>query len=242
MAGPQPSPTVWARPRRERPALTVERIVDEAVSLMDAEGIDALTMRALGARLGAGATSMYRHVANREELLELAVDRAYAEIRVPRCEQPEHWREAVSGYARSMRSMVARHGWIAAALPGVGLYYLGPNVLRLSESLNQVFEVAGFPAAEIDMAITAVLGYAVGMCVAESAWLTKVGRSGKSEQECLAELQPVIERALADHPRIAQLRAARGEVDIRAVRDAKFNYGLDRMLDGLRSRPIGGAA
>ncbi|MEC3916832.1 TetR/AcrR family transcriptional regulator [Nocardia sp. CDC160] len=239
MSGVQPSPTVWARPRRERPALTVDRIVDEAVSLMDAEGLDALTMRTLGARLGAGATSMYRHVANREELLELAVDRVYAEIEVPHCGRPETWRMALNASAHNMRSMVARHGWIAAALPAVGLYYLGPNVLRLNESLYCVLDIAGYPAAEIDTAVSTLLGYVIGMSVAECAWLTKIARGDKSEQELLAELRPVVERAVAGYPKLSKTLALRGESDIRAVRYVKFQYGLDRVLDGLQAR-LGG--
>ncbi|MVU81770.1 TetR family transcriptional regulator [Nocardia sp. ET3-3] len=249
MTETSPAPTVWARrPRRERPGLSVERIVAEAVSLMDAEGIEALTMRALGARLGAGATSMYRHVANRDELLELAVDLVYAEIEVPQCDNPEGWRAALTGYAQSMRSMVVRHGWIAAALPGVGLYYLGPNMLRLNNSLVEVFLAAGFPMAEINIGISTVLGYVVGMSAAEASWLTKVARCGKSEQELVDELWPVFERAISAHPRVAESIAARSEsiearaeTDLCAVRDAKFRYGLDRLLDGLQTRLTGPA-
>ncbi|MGW4249429.1 TetR/AcrR family transcriptional regulator [Nocardia sp. NPDC004722] len=233
-----PSPTVWMRQRRERSTLTVERIVAESISLMDAEGIDALTMRALGARLQAGATSMYRHVASREELLELAVDQVYAEVQVPHCDCPESWRGSVGTYAQSMRSMVARHGWVAAALPSVGLHYLGPNMLRLRESLFEAFGAAGFPGDEIDTAIACLLSYVVGVSIAEAAWLAKVARSGKTEQEWLTEFRPLLQPALADYPRLATLPVVRGETDVRAARDAKFRYGLDRMLDGLESRLI----
>ncbi|WP_435835385.1 TetR/AcrR family transcriptional regulator [Streptomyces avermitilis] len=74
--------SVWTRPRggRERPVLSREQIVAEALRLLDSEGIDALSMRKLGNRLSAGATSLYRHVANKDELIELAVDEIYGEI------------------------------------------------------------------------------------------------------------------------------------------------------------------
>lgn len=232
-----PVSTVWSRPpRRERPGLTVERIVDEAISLMDADGVEALTMRALGVRLGAGATSMYRHVANREELIELAVDRVYGEIRVPDCDGPAQWRDAVADCAQSVRTMVLRHRWIAAALPGVGFYHLGPNVLRLNEKLILVFRAAGFPAHELDVAIAAVLGYVVGIGVAEAAWLAKVAQSGQSEQRWVEQLRPTLRSVLEPHPAIAEAIAARGETEVGAARDAKFRYGLDRVLDGLSLR------
>lgn len=56
----QPIQSVWTRPRgkREQPALSRDQIVAQAVQLLDAEGIDALSMRKLGTRLGAGATSL----------------------------------------------------------------------------------------------------------------------------------------------------------------------------------------
>ncbi|WP_460717305.1 TetR/AcrR family transcriptional regulator [Nocardia heshunensis] len=238
MSEVQSNATVWVRQRRERSTLTVERIVAEAISLMDAEGIDALTMRALGARLQAGATSMYRHVASREELLELAVDEVYAEVEVPHCDCPQDWRASVSACAQSIRSMAARHGWLPAALPCVGLHYLGPNMLRLKESLFGVFGAAGFPGDEIDTAIACVLSYVMGVGIAEAAWLAKVARSGKTEQEWLTEFRPMLEPMLATYPRLAKSPVVRGETEVRAARDAKFRYGLDRMLDGLESRLI----
>ncbi|WP_040812400.1 TetR/AcrR family transcriptional regulator [Nocardia concava] len=229
--------TVWARPpRRERPGLTVERIVAEAISLMDDEGLEALTMRALGVRLRAGATSVYRHVANREELLELAVDHVFGEIDVPACDAPGHFRATVIECAESVRTMVLRHRWIAGVMPGVGLHYLGPNVLRLNESLMRVFDAVDYPADEVDTAIATVLGYVVGMSFAEAAWLAKVEQGGKSEQECVEQLLPVLERAVASHPRVAAAIVARGETDVRAGREAKFRYGLERVLDGLTLR------
>lgn len=80
-----PIPSVWARPRarRAQPALSRERIVAEAVRLLDEEGMEALSMRGLAVRLGTAATSLYRHVANKDELIELVVDELYGELEVP---------------------------------------------------------------------------------------------------------------------------------------------------------------
>ncbi|MEV8208566.1 helix-turn-helix domain-containing protein, partial [Streptomyces sp. NPDC079189] len=80
-----PIPSVWARqqPAPDQPALSRAAIVREAIVMLDAEGIEALSMRKLGARLNAGATSLYRHVATKDELMELAVDEVAAEITVP---------------------------------------------------------------------------------------------------------------------------------------------------------------
>jgi len=69
----RPIPSVWTRDR-EQPALSRAAIVREAIAMLDAEGTEALSMRKLGARLNAGATSLYRHVASKDELMELALD------------------------------------------------------------------------------------------------------------------------------------------------------------------------
>ncbi|MBO0515534.1 TetR/AcrR family transcriptional regulator, partial [Streptomyces beijiangensis] len=79
-------PSVWTRPQRrvrEQPALSRDQIVTEALALLDDAGIEALSMRKLGTRLNAGATSLYTHVANKDELIELVVDLVYGEIEVP---------------------------------------------------------------------------------------------------------------------------------------------------------------
>ncbi|WP_410659646.1 TetR/AcrR family transcriptional regulator [Amycolatopsis sp. lyj-112] len=235
----QPIQSVWTRPRRTRdqPALSQGQIVAEAVRLLDVEGVDALSMRRLGTALNAGATSLYRHVANRDELIELVVDEVYGEITVSDNEDPAKWREAAVAAAQSVRAMILRHPWVASLLGAVGLSYLGPNVMRLNERLLALFDNAGFLGDESDQAISAVLAYVIGVGTSEAAWLTTLAKSGRSEQEWAEHLRPAVEQASQDYPhqrdRIAQYDA---QIDPRKLRDEKFLYGLDRMLDGLESR------
>ncbi|CCH34613.1 TetR/AcrR family transcriptional regulator [Actinosynnema sp. NPDC047251] len=229
-------PSVWTRQRRSRdqPALNRAQIVAEAVALLDAEGIDALTMRRLGTRLDAGATSLYRHVANRDELIELVVDEVYGEIRVPAV--GDDWRAAVSGCAASVREMILRHPWIASLLGQVGLSYLGPNVMRLNEGMMVLLADAGFPADEAGPVISTVLAYVIGIGVNEAAWLTTLARSGQTEQDWQRRLGPALTRAVEDYPSLrAQQEQLVGQ-DPTALRDRNFAYGLDRVLDGLEPR------
>ncbi|MFI6305046.1 TetR/AcrR family transcriptional regulator [Amycolatopsis thailandensis] len=229
--------SVWTRPRRKRdqPALSQSQIVAEAVRILDAEGVDALSMRRLGTALNAGATSLYRHVANRDELIELVVDEVYGEITVPDGDDPERWREAVVVGAQSVRAMILRHPWVASLLGSVGLSYLGPNVMRLNERLLAVFVTAGFPGDEVEQAISAVISYVVGMGTTEAAWLTTVAKSGRSEREWAEQLRPAVEAAAQEHP-YQRERIAKGDADPERLRDEKFRYGLERMLDGLETR------
>ncbi|MFK0250146.1 TetR/AcrR family transcriptional regulator C-terminal domain-containing protein [Amycolatopsis azurea] len=229
--------SVWTRPRRKRdqPALSQAQIVAEAVRILDVEGVDALSMRRLGTALNAGATSLYRHVANRDELIELVVDEVYGEITVPDGDDPEGWREAAVVGAQSVRAMILRHPWVASLLGSVGLSYLGPNVMRLNERLLAVFVTAGFPGDEVEQAISAVISYVVGMGTTEAAWLTTVAKSGESEREWAERLRPAVEEAAREHPHQRE-RIAKADADPERLRDEKFRYGLERMLDGLETR------
>ncbi|WP_330233709.1 TetR/AcrR family transcriptional regulator [Nocardia sp. NBC_00508] len=230
----QPVGSVWTRPRRgrEQPALTREQIVAEAVALLDAEGMEALSMRQLGARLNAGATSLYRHVANRDELIELVVDEVYGEISVPEIDDPAQWRRATRECALSLRAMILRHPWMASTLGQVGLSYLGPNVMRLNDRMVGLFEAGGFPVDEASDGIGTVISYVVGMGISEAAYLSLLVRSGKTEKEWIAELRPAAEEAAREFPRVQE----DWDQDPEQLRERKFRYGLDRVLDGLEAR------
>jgi AcrR family transcriptional regulator len=237
-ADQHPIPSVWARPRakREQPALSRDRIVAEAVALLDAEGIDALSMRSLGTRLGAGATSLYRHVANKDELIELVVDEVYGEMRVPGAGDAAGWRAAVAAGAHSLRSMILRHPWLVSVLGQVGLADLGPNLTRQCERLLALFQAAGFDPGEADQAMNTIIAYVIGMTLSEAAYLALLARSGQSEQDLLESLRPAAEQAVREHPLLREGYAARQGQDPRHLREENFAYGVERVLDGLAAR------
>ncbi|TVT54651.1 TetR family transcriptional regulator [Amycolatopsis rhizosphaerae] len=237
-ADEQPIPSVWAREprrRREQPVLGRSQIVAEAVRLLDEEGIDALSMRKLGTRLGAAATSLYRHVANKDELLELVVDEVVGELRVP--PPGPNWRAAVHECARDIRAVLLRHPWIVTLLGGAGTAYLGPNMMLFSEDMLALFEGAGLGLPEANRAMTIAFAYVIGMTSTEAAWLTMLTRTGRDEAEWMRRMWPVARRAAEPYPRLRTLYAEQGgeqgDQDPRRHRDEEFEYGLDRVLDGL---------
>ncbi|MER0443799.1 TetR/AcrR family transcriptional regulator [Streptomyces sp. Edi4] len=231
-------PSVWTRPRgrREQPALSRKHIVAEAVRLLDAEGIEALSMRKLGTRLDAGATSLYRHVASKDELIELVVDEVYGELDEPDGEFGPHWRDATTRRAHGVRAMILQHPWIASVLGEVGVAYLGPNLMRLTDRMIATFQTAGFPLAESDHAVRALFAYVTGTAISEAAWLTMLARSGQTEQEWTERLWPAAEEAAQAYPRLREGYAEQRGKDPKAIRDQNFAYGLDRFLDGLEVR------
>ncbi|WP_327088967.1 TetR/AcrR family transcriptional regulator [Nonomuraea sp. NBC_01738] len=237
-ADKKPIPSVWARPRKEpqQPALSRELIVAEAIKLLDADGIEALSMRKLGTKMGAAATSLYRHVANKDELIELVVDEVYGELRVTAADDPADWRQALAATARDLRDLALSHPWVSAVLGQVGLSYLGPNMLRVSGAMLATLVEAGFPADEADPAMSTVFSYVIGMTVSETAYLSMIARSGQTEQEWAEQLWPAAEQAVKGHPQLVADYAAKQGVDPVQARQEAFDYGLDRVLDGLATR------
>ncbi|MFF3008454.1 TetR/AcrR family transcriptional regulator [Kitasatospora sp. NPDC057940] len=231
-----PIPSVWARRQREpdQPALSRAAIVREAITMLDAEGIEALSMRKLATRLNAGATSLYRHVATKDELMELAVDEVFGEITLPPADSPD-WRAAATEAAGAFRATALRHPWLSAVLGQAGLAYLGPNLMSYGERLTAFFTSAGFP--EPVRAIDTVISYVVGMSTTEAAWLTTVARAGESEAAFIARLMPAAQEATAGFAHLADAYSTvSADPDPAATRDAKFAYGLDVVLDGLALR------
>lgn len=232
-----PINSVWTRAHRpQREQLTREQIVTTAIEMLDAEGVAALSMRKLGSRMGAAATSLYRHVANRDELIQLAVDEAYGEIKLPDTATGTQWRPEVTHLATELRDMVLRHPWIAPELGQVGLIHIGPNATRMASGVLAQFEAAGFPADETDQAMGTLMAYVIGNATTEAAYLSLIARSGKTEREWVAGLRPAFDEASQDHPRLRAGSSARQDLSPRRIRDDSFAYGLDRVLDGLVAR------
>lgn len=230
-------PSVWARPpRKERSTLTREQIVAEALRLLDSEGIEALSMRKLAAALGVGATSLYWHVANRDELIELVINEVYAEVDLPDAGEVPDWQAAVRRFAHSVRSGILRHPWIVSVLDHIAAGYPGPNLMRVSEHMIQLLAAAGFPLPETERALTTVSTYVTGIAMAEASWSRWLARTGQTEQEWAEESVRVMQEVTEDSEWLQAALAAYEGKDPQQAMDDDFDYGLDRILDGLQVR------
>ena len=230
-------PSVWARPPRQgRTTLTRDRIVTEALRLLDTEGIEALSMRKLAAALEAGATSLYWHVANRDELIELVIDAVYGEIEVPEPGEAQHWREAAGQVARDMRATLVRHRWLASVLDQLVVAYTGPNLSRIAEQMLALYESAGFELSEAERAMSTMSAYVLGIGLSEAAWHGWMDRHGQTAQEWVQDQHQQFQQATEGSPRLREVAAGYEGKDPQAVMDADFEYGLERVLDGLQAR------
>lgn len=236
-------PSVWVRPPRRatvaerKEQLSRERIVAEAVKLLDAEGLEALSMRTLGTRLGAGATSLYRHVASKDELIELVVDEVYAEVEIPEVTDPAGWRLAAHAAAHSLRQMGLRHVWSMAVLGQVGMTYLGPNVMRTTERGLRIYQAAGFSGQEANRVFSSVTAYVIGETAAEASWLSALARNGLDERDWMKILGPAHEQVVADgYAALTEVFQIPPDTNPREAREENFVYGLDLILDGVQTR------
>ncbi|SDT76681.1 TetR/AcrR family transcriptional regulator [Actinoplanes derwentensis] len=227
--------SVWTRPARTRtgqPTLSREQIVRSAIELLDTEGPAGLSMRRLGARLGSGATSLYWHVATKDDLLELAVDEVMGEIYVPEAGDAP-WRVGVSVMANGTRAMLLRHPWVIGLLGTRPT--IGPNVLRMSDRIVALFSAAGFRGPDLSHAYSLVNAHVIGAATTEAAVAAAVRRSGQPAAELRESLQPYMEKVAREHDAYERWRQEDGvaEMNPEAAFAQSFAFGLDRILDGL---------
>ena len=222
----------WSKSRvlRQR-TLSADRIVDATLALIDRDGLEGLSMRRLAADLQAGATSIYWHVPNKDALLDLVVDRLMEEIAAEmHHEGGTTWRHQLQVYARALRTVLERHS-AAAALLGAR-QSVGPNGLRVMERVLGILDAAGFSGRQMALAYGAVTGYAVGQAVMQarrSPTEREEGTSGGAHLRGLGTL-------LKDAPRGRYPNVFASATDIAGLTDAEqFEYGLQRMLDGLET-------
>ncbi|WP_157253388.1 TetR/AcrR family transcriptional regulator C-terminal domain-containing protein [Nonomuraea typhae] len=226
--------SVWTREGRSAkstPGLSREQIVRAALELLDAEGTDGLSMRKLGAKLGAGATSIYWYVANKDELLELAYDEIWGEMVIADAEEVS-WRYSAASFGKSMRQTILRHPWASQLIGRIPA--IGPNALRATDRLRHAVTVAGFEGLEIDYAISTLTAYIFGMTIPETAfneYLTKE----EPDQEAM---RAAVVKAVADYPEMAKRITTVYDADPVEIREMSFDFGLYTVLDGLEARLV----
>ena len=227
--------SVWTRPARPRtgqPTLSREQIVRAAIELLDTEGIAGLSMRRLGARLGSGATSLYWHVATKDDLLELVVDEVMGEIYVPEPGDTP-WRVGVSVMAGGMRTMLLRHPWVIGLL-GIRPT-IGPNVMRMGNRTVALLSAAGFHGPELSHVSSLITAHVIGSATTEAALGAAVRRSGQPAAELQKEMEPYLEKIIEEHADYARWRRESGvaEMDLERVFMQSYMFGMERILDGL---------
>ena len=113
---PPPWRTTAKKQPRARVAISQDLIVETAIRVLDAEGLDAVSMRRVAQELETGAASLYAHVANKKELLDLVFDRIVGEIELPAPGPAETWREQIRELGVTMHATLSAHADVARVM------------------------------------------------------------------------------------------------------------------------------
>jgi AcrR family transcriptional regulator len=223
-------------PRGPRPTLTHDQIAAAAVEIADADGLGAVTMRRLAARLDVATMSLYRYVRNKEDVWALMVDAVAREITLP-APGSAGWRETFRRIATEMRAGQLRHPWLGR-LQSTTTYIIAPSVLSVVEA-----GLASLDAMDIDLdvdemmaAFAAMTAYVQGKATAEVAQREAYRRYGwSSDDDMRAAAGPQLVRLLArgGYPTLAHYMMDGSNRD-----DAEwgFTFGLECVLDGIAAR------
>lgn len=207
----------------ERRPLSRERVLQAAVRLADEVGIESLSMRKLGQELGVEAMSLYRHVANKDEILDGIVDIVAGEIELPALQGD--WKAEMRRRANSAHHVLMSHPWVTMLI--VSRVNTGPAMLRYVDATIGCLREAGFTYALADHAWNAIDSHIYGFT------LQKLNFPFAPEE--YAE----VAKAYIDQIPVEQYPYLNGMS--REVIDGKhdglqdFAFGLDLLLDGLES-------
>jgi AcrR family transcriptional regulator len=226
---------IWDRPERAArgpaPSLSREEIATAAVALADRRGIEAVSMRSLAVELGVGATSLYRYVARKDELIELMVDAVMGNDL--QFEVHGDWRDDLRSFAHGLRAMTLRHPWMA--VPSAGLRNFGPNTAGRYEQVLSTIDGLGLDIDEMLVMVETLDAFVRGRALEELSEQEAVRRSGLDQEQWMQTQIPYIESLIASgrYPLLTRV-----VFDARAPHDPHrlergFALGLERVLDGL---------
>ncbi|HEV8088162.1 MAG TPA: TetR/AcrR family transcriptional regulator C-terminal domain-containing protein [Actinomycetota bacterium] len=214
--------TTAAEPRTP---LNRDRVLAAAVELADREGVDGLSMRRLSAELGVVPMAIYKHVANKDELLDGMIDLVVAEIDPPRTDTD--WKTAVRERILSARRMLLRHPWASRVMESRTRPTM--TVMAYMDSMIAMFIAGGFSIDLIHHVMHAMGSRLMGF--------TQELFNDQSDPD--NPIQPAMLEAMgATYPSIYQLWQAVSHDDASIVGPGcddqfEFEFALDLMLDGI---------
>jgi AcrR family transcriptional regulator len=211
-------------PTATRVPLTKTRVLEAAVALADRDGIDALSMRKLGQELGVEGMALYRHVRDKEAILDGIVDVVMGEVAGP--EPSPDWKAGLRALALASRAVMLRHPWAPAVI--VSRPDVGPATLRHIDRVLGLLDAAGF---SLDMAHHALHVFG-----------SRVFGFTQDPFNDTTDVRPDPERAAAIAQGLAAVYPNVGKLAMAASHDGglggcdddfEFAFGLDLILDGL---------
>jgi AcrR family transcriptional regulator len=218
---------LWAPPApKPTRGLSVDKVVAAAVELADAEGLDAVSMARVAKALGFTTMSLYRHVRSKEELLVLMMNRVMA---MPPAQPYDGWRAGLAAWAWDLLRMVRVHPWVLYVR--ISPPPATPSSVDLME--RGLAPLADAPLAEEEKAqlILMINGYVFWQARLEAELAP--GSGDPSTDPLMAYI--TVMHTLVDErwPAVKRVVDAGVFDDEEDTRDADFEFGLERILDGV---------
>jgi AcrR family transcriptional regulator len=231
-AGGTGSRSLWFDPPDDgesgRRLLTRERVVAEALAVISAEGAQALSMRAIAARLGVVPGALYRHVRSKEQLYDLVLDAVLAEVDC-QADPGASWAVQVAALAGRLRAALENRPGVAALLKA--REPISPASLAVAEAFLAPLSAAGLPARRAALAFRLVYDYTVGFALGDPTSPAEQRlRDTATRQELHAFLRSL---PASRFPTLAAYGTHAWDND----RDQRFNSGLDTLFRGLQADP-----
>jgi AcrR family transcriptional regulator len=211
--------------------LTREELVQAALAVADEEGYEAVSMRNVARRLGAGTMTLYSYVSSKDDLLDLMFDEVMRELLLPE-PLPPHWREAIAAIARRTREVWVRHDWLASSIGDRSGF--GPNSMRHVEQSLAALDGLGLDGAEAFVVLAAVDDYVLGHTMRQVNLRAGLNREGMDAEEWRAAIEPYWRDMIAtgEFPRLGRVADSQWEL----LDDDRFELGLGWLLDGIAAR------
>ena len=200
--------------------------------IADAEGLPLVTMRRVAVSLGVSTMALYRHVPNRSDLTLRMADHVFAGARVPEIPTVA-WRRRLEAVAHLFWTVFGRHPW-AAEVFSLSRPQLMPNVLPIAEWSLSTLRAMGFDAHEILCAHINLFGHVRSMALVRLVEAQAEEDTGMSADDWMRLQGGGLRRwaSSAAHPGFGYVVRERFDFDL----DAVFEYGLQRMPDGIDTR------
>lgn len=222
------------RRRGPRPSHSVDDVVAAAIELADAEGMEAVTIRAVATRLGISPMSVYTHVPGKAELLDLMLDGLYLAMPRPPW-RSRRWRTRLTAVVVANRDLFRAHPWLTE-LASLSRPPLGPGQLAKYEHELAAFDGTGLDDVQIDATLTLLLGFAQQQTRAEYAAARQSAVSGTSDEQWWETNGPLLAQVIdaSTYPRATRIGEAAGAAQGSAYSpDRAWAFGLARLLDGI---------
>jgi DNA-binding transcriptional regulator YhcF (GntR family) len=226
---PAVAPPVSRRARTGESAVTLDGIVQAAIRVADAEGIDALSMRRVAADIGIPTMSLYRYVPSKEDLLLRMVDSVFSEDPLP--EPAAHWRTRLEDLAHLQWAICHRHPWVARHV-SITRPMAVPNGMAHTEAALRALEGTGLDKTTMVHAAVTIAGHVVGTALHLEQEVEAEQDSGLNNEEWYEAQDLTLGRLLASG-RFPMLASLDDIPNFDLNLDIIFELGLRLLLDGL---------